>query len=62
MYSSLGVFVFGVLLSSLGDMLRVASGRIRKAVALRDKLSNIEVWSSRRNFPQQLMQDIRYGW
>lgn len=54
-----GVFVFGLLLSSLGDMFHRTSGGIRRAVALRDKLSNLEVWSSRRGFPPELLLSMR---
>lgn len=56
-----GVFVFGLLLSSLGDMFHRTSGGIRRAVALRDKLSNLEVWSARRGFPSPLLLAMRYA-
>lgn len=54
-----GVFVFGLLLSSLTDMFHRTSGGVRRAVALRDKLQNIEVWSSRRTFPASLLLSMR---
>lgn len=53
-----GVMFFGLVIGSLGELLRSASEAARQAAMYRCKMEDVEAWMRRRHLPADIRREI----